>query len=202
MTSPAVIRNRQLGRVRRKRQQLAELHGISLAYIDAQPIRDHTKALETIGWTVQGIVVASGVDGTTQGLNLIRQSRSLKAHPKWRRILRMPLTVAVPPHMPGNMHVPALGAQRRTRALMALGYRHSDLTPAFGGATSSHLAIGLRPLITAETWRAVDTAYRRLSATLGPSETSRARAIRKGYAPPLAWDDIDNPRERPKGLAT
>ena len=190
----------EMRRQRRKRAQLAELHGISLTYVDAEPIRRHSLQLEALGWTGQAIVEASRCGGTVQGLRLIQRAGSLTAHPKWRRILRLPLTVAVPNHLPDHMLVPALGAQRRTHALMALGYRHSDLTEAYGGAISSHLSIGLHPVITARTWRAVDAAFRRLEATPGPSERARARAVKQGFAPPAAWDDVDDPNEQPKGI--
>ena len=188
----------EMARRRRNRGILAQINGVSLSYMPAQPVRDHVNALMAIGWTPQAIVVTAGV-GTMQGLRLIQRGRQPTAHPKWRAVLRMPLTLAVPLHTPNEVRVPMLGAQRRVQALLAMGYRHSDLTEHVGSETY-RLATGRLALTTARKWRAVDAAYRHLSTTPGPSATTRDRARAMGYAPPMAWDDIDNPTEQPKGI--
>lgn len=200
-TDVRATRNQLMAARRRKRRKLANAYGISLSYIDAPEVREHSLALERIGWTGQGIIIASRCTGTLQGLRLIQHGNQPTAHPKWRAVLQMPISLRVPDHVPDLVRVPALGAQRRIRALMALGYRHSDLTDALGGSEVSYrIAAGRSPLITAHTWRAIDDAFQRLSATPGPSERSRKAALAQGYAPPLAWDDIDNPHERPRGI--
>ena len=188
----------EMARRRRNRGILAQINGVSLSYMPAQPVRDHVNALMAIGWTPQAIVVTAGV-GTMQGLRLIQRGCQPTAHPKWRAVLRMPLTLAVPLHTPNEVRVPMLGAQRRVQALLAMGYRHSDLIEHVGSETY-RLATGRLSLTTARTWRAVDAAYRHLSTTPGPSATTRDRARAMGYAPPMAWDDIDNPTEQPKGI--
>jgi cobalamin biosynthesis protein CbiG len=43
--------------------------------------------------------------------------------------------------------------------------------------------------------------YDELSATPGPSEVAARHARERGWAPPLAWDDIDDPEDRPQGVA-
>jgi hypothetical protein len=50
--------------------------------------------------------------------------------------------------------------------------------------------------------RAVQIAavYDELWDKPGPSRITATKARRWGYAPPSAWDDIDNPLERPKGV--
>ena len=193
-------RNAEMGRLRRRRRALAEIHGVSLSYMPAQAVRNHANALVAIGWNPQAIIIAAGGVGTVQGLRLIQRGSQLTAHPKWRAILRLPLSVAVPAHMPDEVRVPALGAQRRVQALLAMGYRHSDLTEHMHSATSYRLTTGRLALTTARTWRAANAAYQRLSATPGPSDTTRDRARAMGYAPPLAWNDIDDPNERPRGV--
>lgn len=93
----------------------------------------------------------------------------------------------------GPIKVPALGAQRRIRALQALGWplvtvaAELDCQP---GALSA-LLYRERVTMTADLHRRIDDVYRRLCMTPGPSVRVRARALRNGYAPPLAWDDID-----------
>lgn len=98
--------------------------------------------------------------------------------------------------------VPAFLVRRRIEALMALGWRQRDIAEALG-YKASHEAV--RSLLTRRnversTFERVKDVYERLSGTVGPSQAVRARARQKGYAPPLAWDDIDDPAEEPSGF--
>lgn len=93
----------------------------------------------------------------------------------------------------GPIKVPALGAQRRIRALQALGWPLTAVAAELKcqpGALSA-LLYRERATMTADLHRRIDNIYRRLCMTLGPSVRVRTRALRDGYAPPLAWDDID-----------
>jgi len=94
--------------------------------------------------------------------------------------------------------VPSVGAVRRVQALMALGWRKTDLQAE--GVPTGQLVTRSRDLISVEGWRQVRDVYDRLSMTLGPSQAARDRAAARGYLPPLAWDDerIDNPRATPQ----
>jgi len=91
--------------------------------------------------------------------------------------------------------VPRIGTERRLQALLALGWRHCDITTrlaALGPANAADTAQLLRrpgDYVWAETARAVATVYDELSMTIGPSNRTRTRAIKLGYLPPLAWDD-------------
>ena len=65
-----------------------------------------------------------------------------------------------------------------------------------------------RSRITVKTARTVSAMYDRLSMQPAPESITAARtrlwASRKGFAPPLAWDDetIDDPMAEPAGLLT
>lgn len=101
--------------------------------------------------------------------------------------------------------VPALGVQRRVRALAALGYTSRQIAAEAGvekcvvdralrsvGATMLHC--NAEPLVR---------AFNRLAMTpaAGPlSVRQRNFAKRSRWAPPLAWDDIDNPKAHPVGI--
>lgn len=95
-------------------------------------------------------------------------------------------------------HVPSIGAVRRVEALFAIGWRKSDLLAL--GMPPAQLVTRPRHLISADGWRQVREIYNRLSMTPGTSSTTRNRAARRGYAPPLAWDEetIDDPRAEPE----
>lgn len=91
------------------------------------------------------------------------------------------------------------GAVRRLQALMALGWPRRELARQAGykGDTFALILNGRRQRITLETHRRIDDLYENLCMTLGPSSSSRIRAAKKGFLPPLAWENIDDPDERP-----
>ena len=105
----------------------------------------------------------------------------------------------------GPLTLDSTGTIRRLRALLALGWRYSDiaaLTPyqmAFIGAVAS----GRRAMVNADTADLVRAVYDRLSGTPGPSGKTRAYARNRGWPAPLAWEDgaIDDPAAKPIGGA-
>lgn len=101
------------------------------------------------------------------------------------------------------------GTQRRLRALVALGYTWRALDGYLGYHNMAE-KWGNQPLryVFPSTVAKVAAVYERLSMTLPPNETtaekaaaSKARGLarRKGWPPPLAWTDIDDPTEIPTG---
>jgi hypothetical protein len=186
---PRAERNRTMARRYRKRRALAALNGIEAGPIPATDVRTHAKKLMNIGWSAKAIVEAAGV-GTTTGLLLIVNGDTIRAERKWQKVIHLPLSYRVPAHLADETFVPVTGAQRRLRALMALGWRHEDITPLIGRA-SCHVVSGRHPRINALDWRIIDAVFEKRSGTPGPSAASRDRAARSGFLPPLAWDDID-----------
>lgn len=95
--------------------------------------------------------------------------------------------------------VPAIGATRRLQGLMAIGYTRTVLKPRLPRINLGLLAAGRITSIHRQTWENVRDVYEELCMTPGPSEVSRKRAAKAGYAPPLAWDEgmIDDPDARP-----
>lgn len=102
--------------------------------------------------------------------------------------------------------IPAQGAQRRVKALMALGWTGTDIAAAAGWDNRNYVMRVIhgqkgKPCryIERKTHAAIADAYDRLCMTLPPHTPARARtrslARKKGYAPPLAWDDIDTDPE-------
>jgi len=105
--------------------------------------------------------------------------------------------------------VPAIGAQRRIQALMALGWTSADIAAAAGWRDRNRVLCILngqkgKPTTWVQrgTHDTICDVFRRLAMRIPEHAPHRARtrtmARRKGYAPPLAWDNIDNPREKPK----
>lgn len=114
----------------------------------------------------------------------------------------------------GPLLVPALGTVRRLRALQALGWTQRQLSEYVdvSAARIGHLSQGHRTNkrtgedqvtthVHIETAEAIGQLYRKLCMTLPPDPDSwvakrqRRHARNLGWAPPLAWDDIDDPSE-------
>lgn len=94
--------------------------------------------------------------------------------------------------------VPSLGTTRRVRALMAIGWRARDIAARGPWETGEAvLELGKRPMVHRRNADHIDRIFRDLCMTPGPSATTRDRAARSGWAPPLAWDNIDDPHEDP-----
>lgn len=99
------------------------------------------------------------------------------------------------------LFVSRVGTDRRVRALLALGWRHSDITARLRAldvpcaTETTQLLRRPGPFVWAATASAVACVYDDLAMTVGPSQRTRDRAVKLGYLPPLAWDDdlIDDP---------
>lgn len=99
--------------------------------------------------------------------------------------------------------IPAIGAQRRIQALMRLGWTSADIAEQGGWSHRNHVLRVLRgqkgkpcKWVERSTYERICEVYERLAMTPPPHAPHRARtstlAARKGWPPPLAWDDIDN----------
>lgn len=98
--------------------------------------------------------------------------------------------------------VPAIGARRRLQALLVLGYSYKDL-PQRLGVSRRAVCDWIRGKgggrISRRSHERIDRLYRELCMTPNPDADVRTinAARRNGYAPPLAWDNIDDPDEQP-----
>lgn len=97
--------------------------------------------------------------------------------------------------------VPALGVVRRIQALQWAGWPLRIIAQEAGWSSKRSVQCVFRcERVSVRTHQRIDDVYQRLAHLPGPSELTRRRAHAAGYAPALAWDDIDNPREQPKGV--
>lgn len=116
-----------------------------------------------------------------------------------RRLLRVRFDLE---EMPPEAQVDVMGTRRRLQALERLGWSQKEIAARTGILTAN-----LGKLVTGHAQRYVTAAvalrvrdvYDELSLTPGPNLRARLRGERRGYLPPLAWDDdaIDNIYARP-----
>lgn len=101
-----------------------------------------------------------------------------------------------------RLYIDSTGTIRRIRALMAIGWRYCDIDQAAGyDATRATWAHNLttQKRVHIDTAEKVARIYDDMCMTPGPSQRLKNLAVKRGWAPPLAWDDdtIDDPDELP-----
>lgn len=161
--------------------------------IDAAPVRTHLATLRTAGMTWRAISEVCDVTASALCAIGLGQTSTINAT-RARRILTVrPGAVYARANVAG--HVPAVGARRRIRALLAIGWTHAHIAEAAGiPARRPGLILSQAgTMITLDAHDRIADAYDDLSMRPGPSTRNR----RLGYPPPLAWDDIDDPAEMP-----
>lgn len=105
-----------------------------------------------------------------------------------------------------DVWMPALGTQRRLQALAYMGWSPQAIAEKIGSHYRPLLKIraGERDRVRSSTHRRIEKVFVELATVPAPGHSgaiTRGTARVRGFAPPLAWDDVDNPRERPKGVA-
>jgi transcriptional regulator with XRE-family HTH domain len=157
--------------------------------------RAHVQSLIEGGMTQPHIAKQAGVSISTINRLLYPQlglTRILKASEQ------KVLSVSLDPSP--NDAVDAIPAQRRVRALMAIGWTQKQMSRDSGisSALLNRLASGRKTMIRRHSDQKISALYDELSMIPGPNDRIRLYAMRKRWLPPLAWDDIDDLRERPR----
>ena len=168
--------------------------------IPSQKVVEHIQQLQAAGMGWRTIADTAGVARSVVA-RLLRYDTSKPA--QRLRVATVRKLMAVRPQPADGSFVNILPTARRLQALVAIGYTQAYLAQQIGWTPQNLNAIITcrRPNCTHKLAKAVNDLYEQLSATPGPSKRSRALAARKGWAPPLAWDDIDNLDETAKGAA-
>ncbi|MDD7813655.1 hypothetical protein PP713_13885 [Mycobacterium sp. CSUR Q5927] len=99
----------------------------------------------------------------------------------------------------GTGFVDATGTRRRLQALRVAGWSALELARQLGCSESMVCKRNHQSIVRASTAAAVVELFNRLQLIPGPSERARRHAARKGWLPPLAFDDdtIDDPAAKP-----
>ncbi len=181
-------------RVYSRRRGLLAATGRSLT-VDASPVTERLRRLRAAGAGWNQLVAATGCSTSTLSA-LLHGTRPTIRRTTAQRLLTVRLAEVICP----GRSVPALGSIRRVRALVAAGHGVEQIAAECGieQTTVSYLLGGRLDTIRATTHQAVDEAFERLALVVGNSARSRRRAAAARWAPPLAWDDPDDPDEQPQ----
>ncbi|SDN18648.1 helix-turn-helix domain-containing protein [Streptomyces wuyuanensis] len=177
-----------------KRRRYLNATGRTLM-VDTAPVADHIRDLFNAGAGWVQLAAATGCSSSTLHKILtgrIPQCRRTTAN----KILAVRPGDAIPP---GRL-VPAIGSIRRIRALLAAAHPCKAISIASGVEHSmiSDLVNGSLSVVKLHVAQRIDAGYRKLAGTVGTSTRSRRRAERNQWAPPAAWDDLDNPAAHPE----
>lgn len=178
--------------------------------VDAEPVRQHVLALIEFGIGYKRIAALAGV-GITGVRSLVwgRQDPGPRYGEIPKRVAREKAEkiLAVQPvidNLGSRRSVPALGTHRRIRALVARGWSLSKVAGMLGIEIGNFWALLNRTHVGAGTHRRMAEIYETHWNVEPPHDTWHEKAAytralnyakRRGWLPPLAWDDIDTDPE-------
>lgn len=189
-------RDRAIEADRKRRRAYALANGEHVGRVDAAPIVAHVRALLALGWSTEAIAVLHG-NMTRAAVRKIAAGWQQYAYGETAKLLDLPLSVHVPDTIPDTTIVPKLGYNRRREALLALGHTNTTIADEIAKTLGRPQRPATNQRLQAWRWRGMAAAFESLCMTPGESRKTRLRAQQFGYLPPLAWDDIDDPAERP-----
>ena len=193
------------------RRELAIRRGRWQPFVDAEPVREHIRALQSCDLGLRAIACAAGVDRQRlQDVLNGRPERGTPAQAKMRPRLAAAI-LAVEPTLDillDKTVIDGAGTRRRLQALVALGWSQAKLAERIGWTPSNFTALIGEGRVIAASARLVRDLYNALWDQAPPEDShrdkiaaSRARNMAKarGWVPPQAWDDdaIDDPTAQP-----
>lgn len=187
---------------RERRREIA--YGRWQPFVDAEPTRQHLRALSERGIGLRRAAQLSGVPYTTLA-QLVHGASSTGSRPSRQirqdtasNVLALSLDGVTPA---AGARVEATGTRRRIHALVAIGWTIKAIADLLGRDVASVRHTLRRDSVTAATAAATAELYERLWDSLPDESTpprrtaaakARTMARRNGWLPAMAWDDIDD----------
>lgn len=188
---------------RRANTRYAKWRGLDgvVQLVDATVTRQHLDALRAAGLGRREIARRSGVALTV--INRLIGIDSSRPARRVRPVTQARILAVTVDCRAGGSLVYATGTTRRLQALVALGWTQTELAARIGWTVQNlgPLVHGQRWLVAQSTASLVAALFGELSMIPGPSIRARLLAQRRGWAPPLAWEDIDDVAEHPSEIA-
>lgn len=180
---------------------------------DAEPSRQHIRALMSDGMGWKRIAEAAKVSPSSVHPILYGRGGYDPRPPRKQisKTLEAKLLAVTPDMAPGST-VDATGTARRLQALAVMGWSQHRLARMLNmePASLNKITHRVRRRVLRSTAERVEEIFE--AGWNRPPETStrfeqagvtraKREAAEKGWVPAAAWDDIENPAERPKGSA-
>lgn len=184
----------RLDRAYGRRRRTAVAAGTWQRAVPATIVREHVRELVAAGMTQVSIATAARV-GQRTVQEIVGGRRRVVYGPTAAAIM----SVAARPTPPAGF-VDALPSARMVRALFATGWSMPALAARLGWHAQQlwEVADYKHAVVSVSTDRKIRDLFEELSATPGGSVKARNVAAQRGWLPPLAWDDIDDPNEKPR----
>lgn len=162
--------------------------------VPIEEVLPHVQMLRASGMSQTLIARQAGVSQAVISYITTGRNKTVQTD-KARRILAVQ-----PRRFDGNAERPAIGSTRRIRALYSLAHSRADI------ATLSGLSVASISLLADGRWKVIDNqaatalaaTYGQLAHKRGANWKNERRATAEGWAPPGAWDDIDDPEALPE----
>lgn len=188
----------------------AKAYGRWAPWTDPAPARAHALALRAAGMSLIRMEAATGVGHAALGRIITGKDRGKPVTQIRVEVAARILAVPVPARPLPGPTVPAIGSVRRLQALACLGWSLRAIGERIGVDRRNLAGIMRQERVTRATESAIRGVYDDLwdkkapeRDTLEKYSAARARgdAARRGWVPPMAWDDgsIDDPGARPQG---
>lgn len=176
-------------KAKEKRWRTARALGYVTSPQPADAVRQQMEYLTRLGFSTPAIATTAGVSESTVKQVLAGQATI--------RLATLPKVQSLTIHAifrgaPARSRVPSYSAIRRIQALQRIGWTHTAIDELLTPGFRSH-NVKAYARIEAAKWRDLNNVYEQLSMRPGPSAAAIRFAQQRGYAPPLAWDDIDDP---------
>lgn len=159
--------------------------------VDATCARQHLGVLRDAGWTWWGLHEATGLAASTLREVGIGETRRVDRGTE-RTILALPVTAAR-----SHRGTDATGTRRRVAALGWMGWPRHEVARRVGVAPWTLTTQAWRGRVSHNLAARVAAVFDELWDRPGPSAVAAGKARSAGAAPPLAWDDIDDPTAQP-----
>uniref|UniRef100_UPI003F495F2C hypothetical protein n=1 Tax=Nocardia suismassiliense TaxID=2077092 RepID=UPI003F495F2C len=164
--------------------------------VAAEPVRAHVLALNEAGVSRRQIPILAGVH--PKAITTLLRGKRGRTPAVWvtkttaDRILALPIPADPIAVAAAHDLVPALGARRRLRALVAAGWPISHLTAELQ-MTGSNLGPLLQEqaMVTVRRHRQIVALFNRLQLQPGPSTRARTYAHKRRWPLPMQWDEED-----------
>jgi hypothetical protein len=161
-------------------------------YLDAEPALKRYRLLRDRGLTVERIARLSGLHKDTLRLmgtwgqgGVCRETHDLLM------AVRIPAKVQA-----SRVRVDATGTHRRIQALAVAGHSLGFIGKELGITQQAVSSLLRKQVVWADSAVKVADLFDRL-LVVGPSSRARSCALRRGWAPAFAFDNIDDPNETP-----
>ncbi|MEV5819252.1 hypothetical protein AB0L22_08765 [Micromonospora haikouensis] len=185
-----------LARTRARARYHAATYGwIQPAHVPADQARQHIAALHhEHGMSINLIAQQAGV--SFAAVNNIAKGTTRKSQPQ--TVAAILAVQPVPPPIRYGLAV-AVGSARRLQGLAYAHYSSDDLAPMLDVIPEvvRRYRSGTHRMIAEARAHSIQVVARQLDGTWGPSPRAHVHAIRQGWAPLAAWDDIDDPSAQP-----